>query len=83
MTTRVRETVAEFRAGKVEYRNDKGGNLHIPVGKKSFEENALAENIEALIEHIKSGKPAGAKGAFMQRVYVCSTMSPSVEIDLK
>lgn len=83
VTAKVREAVADFRAGKVEYRNDKGGNLHIPVGKKSFEENALAENIEAILDHIKSSKPAGAKGSFMQRVYLCATMSPSVEILLK
>jgi large subunit ribosomal protein L1 len=82
VTTKVKESVAEFRAGKVEYRNDKGGNIHIGVGKKSFEENALAENIGAVLEHIKSSRPAGAKGSFVQRAYICATMSPSVEIDL-
>jgi large subunit ribosomal protein L1 len=83
VTDKVKEAVAEFMAGKVEYRNDKGGNLHIPVGKKSFEENALAENIEAILDHIKGSKPTGAKGSFMQRIHLCATMSPSVEIELK
>ena len=83
VTTRIKETVSEFKAGKVEFRNDKGGNLHVPVGKKSFEENVLAENIEAMLDHIKSSRPQAAKGAFMQRAYISTTMSPSVELDIK
>lgn len=83
VTDSVAEAVAEFRAGKVEYRNDKGGNLHIPVGRKSFEERALVENIEALIEHIKGSRPQTAKGAFLQKAYICATMSPSVELHIK
>ncbi len=83
VTEKVGESVAEFKAGKVKYRNDKGGNLHIPVGKKSFEDKALIENIEALLEHIKGSRPPTAKGAFMEKVYVCATMSPSVQLDVK
>lgn len=83
VTDKVKEAVADFRAGKVEYRNDKGGNLHIPVGKKSFEENALVNNIEALMDHIKGSRPVKAKGSFMMKAYVSATMSPSVEIEIK
>jgi large subunit ribosomal protein L1 len=83
VTEKVKNVVAEFRAGKVKYRNDKGGNLHIAVGKKSFDEKALVENIEALIEHIKASRPATAKGTFMQKVSICATMSPSVELEVK
>jgi len=83
VTEKVKQAVTEFRAGKVEYRNDKGGNLHIPVGKRSFEDNALIENIEALLDHIKGSRPATSKGAFLQRVSICSTMSPSVELETK
>jgi large subunit ribosomal protein L1 len=82
VTDRIKEAVSEFRAGKVEYRNDKGGNLHITVGKKSFDEKALVENVEALLEHIKSSRPATAKGLFVQKAYLCLTMSPSVELDV-
>lgn len=83
VTDKVKDAVADFKAGKVEYRNDKGGNLHIPVGKKSFENLALVENIEALLAHIKANRPTGAKGSFMQKVSVCTTMSPSVELQVK
>lgn len=83
VTEKVADTVAQYRAGKVEYRNDKSGNLHVPVGKKSFEERLLVENIESLLEHIKGGRPQTAKGTFLQKVYVCATMSPSVELQIK
>jgi large subunit ribosomal protein L1 len=83
VTDRIGEAVADFRAGKVEFRNDKGGNIHVPVGKKSFEERALVENIESLLEHIKGARPQTAKGTFVQKVCLCSTMSPSVELDVK
>jgi large subunit ribosomal protein L1 len=83
VTDKVKEAVAEFIAGKVEYRNDKSGNLHIPVGKRSFNEEALIENIEALLDHIKSSRPATAKGTFMQKATICSTMGPSVELNIK
>jgi len=83
VTDKVGQAVSEFRAGKVEYRNDKSGNVHIPVGKKSFEEDKLVDNIQALLDHIKTSKPPTAKGGFMQKAFVSSTMSPSVELDLK
>lgn len=83
VTPNIEVAVKEFRAGKVEFRNDMSGNLHIPVGRKSFSEQSLAENVEALIEHIKGMRPSTAKGSFIQRITVAVTMSPSVELVVK
>jgi large subunit ribosomal protein L1 len=83
VTPNVAVAVNEYRAGKVEFRNDVDGNLHIPVGRKSFAQEALTENVEALIEHVKGMRPATAKGTFIQRITVSSTMSPSVELVVK
>jgi len=72
--------VKEFKAGKVEYRTDKGGNVHAGVGKISFDEDKLADNIHTFVEAIKAAKPAGVKGNFVQSVTVCSTMSPGIRV---
>jgi len=77
----VGEMVKEYVAGKVEYRNDEGGNLHVPVGKMSFDEQKLIENIEMFIKYIKKIKPPSAKGVYMKRVCISGTMTPSVELD--
>ncbi|MFP4104708.1 MAG: 50S ribosomal protein L1 [Phycisphaerae bacterium] len=74
--------VAEFSAGKVEYRNDDGGNLHVPVGKLSFDSEKLVENIDYFIKFVRKSRPTTTKGMYMRRVCICSTMSPSVEIDV-
>jgi len=73
--------VKEYAAGKVEYRNDDGGNLHVPVGKVSFEEEKLSQNVEAFMAHIKRLKPVTAKGTYMRKVCLSTTMSPSVQIE--
>ncbi len=78
----VAQAVNEFAAGKVEYRNDDGGNIHAVVGKASFENEKLVENIEAFISHIKKKKPSSAKGTFMKKVCLCATMSPSVQLEI-
>jgi large subunit ribosomal protein L1 len=75
--------VAEFSAGKLEYRNDSGGNVHAIIGKMSFEESALVKNAMALVEHIRRVKPASAKGQFFQKVVLSATMMPGIPIDLK
>lgn len=72
--------VAEFSAGKVEYRNDDGGNLHVPVGKCGFEADKLVENIEAFMTHVRKLRPASAKGTYIRKVCLSATMSPSVEV---
>lgn len=77
----VEKTVKEFVAGKVEYRNDDGGNIHVPVGKMSFEAKALVENVEMFYSFIKKHRPTTMKGMFIKRVCLTATMSPSVQID--
>ncbi len=82
VTPDVVKAVSEFAAGKVEYRNDSGGNLHVVVGKQSFDVNKLKENIEALIAHIKAVKPVSAKGTYLKKVLLSATMSPSVVVEV-
>ena len=74
--------VTEFAAGKVEYRNDAGGNVHTVVGKQSFETEKLIGNIEAFVSHIKKIKPAAAKGTYIKKVSLSATMSPSVTVSI-
>jgi large subunit ribosomal protein L1 len=72
--------VGEYKAGKVEFRNDKGGNVHAMVGKMSFDEAKLVENIQAFIDFIVGLKPQTVKGAYLRGVAICGTMSPSVRV---
>ena len=81
VTADVVTAVAEFAAGKVEFRNDAGGNVHAVVGKQSFETGKLAENVEAFVSHIKKIKPAAAKGTYIKKMCLSASMSPSVTID--
>lgn len=81
VTNEVATAVAEFAAGKVEFRNDAGGNVHAVVGKQSFETDKLKENIEAFITHIKKIKPASSKGTYIKRICISATMSPSITVD--
>jgi len=81
VTPNVAEAVREFAAGKVEFRNDAGGNIHAVVGKLSFSEDKLAENIEAFLTHIKRLKPSTAKGTYIKKVCISATMSPAVLLD--
>lgn len=74
--------VKEFKAGKVEYRADKGGNVHAGVGKMSFDEDKLVENIAAFVDQVKAAKPVGVKGNYVQGVTVSATMSPGVAVSL-
>jgi large subunit ribosomal protein L1 len=81
VTNDVATAVAEFAAGKAEFRNDAGGNVHIVVGKQSFSAEKLVENIEAFLAHIKKVKPASAKGTYIKKLCISATMSPSIMID--
>ena len=81
VTNDVATAVAEFAAGKVEFRNDAGGNIHIVVGKQSFAAEKLLENVEAFLAHIKKVKPASAKGTYIKKVCISATMSPSIMIN--
>ncbi|MDP6635832.1 MAG: 50S ribosomal protein L1 [Phycisphaerae bacterium] len=78
----VAETVKAYVAGKVEYRNDDFGNLHVPVGKMSFDEDKLTENIDMFIKYVKKIKPPSAKGVYMKRVCISGTMTPSVDLEV-
>jgi len=82
VTMDVASAVAEFAAGKVEFRNDAGGNVQVPVGRQSFEAQKLSDNIEAFVSHIKKIKPATAKGTYIKKVCISATMSPSVAVNI-
>jgi large subunit ribosomal protein L1 len=82
VTGDVTTAVTEFAAGKVEFRNDAGGNVHTVVGKQSFEAEKLIGNIEAFVSHIKKIKPAAAKGTYIKKVSISATMSPSVTVSI-
>ncbi len=80
VTPDVGQAVKEFKAGKVEYRTDAGGNVQAPIGKRSFSETDLFENANAFVQHIRNQKPSSARGAFLRRVVISSTMSPGVNV---
>lgn len=80
VTDDLASTVKEYKAGKVEFRADSGGNVHAMVGKLSFEESALAENIEAFINHVRSLRPAAVRGNYVRSVTICATMSPGIPV---
>ncbi|MCL5269998.1 MAG: 50S ribosomal protein L1 [bacterium] len=82
VTMAVGQVVKELKAGKVEYRLDRYANIHCSVGKRSFEENALAENIQSLIDAIQKARPASAKGVYMKSVSVSSTMGPGIPLEV-
>ena len=76
----VAAAVKEFKAGKVEYRADAGGNVHAGVGKLSFDEDKLADNIQAFVDQVRHAKPAGVRGNYVESVTVSATMSPGVRV---
>jgi len=82
VTPDVPKAVREYAAGKIEYRNDKGGNIHAVVGKVSFSDEDLQANIEAFIDHIRRVKPSSVRGQFIRRVCLSATMTPSVTVDV-
>jgi large subunit ribosomal protein L1 len=81
VTTDIGKTVAEFKAGKVEYRTDRNGNVHVPIGRVSFERDALLENFQAVLDEILRNKPAAAKGRYIKSIATSSTMGPGIRID--
>jgi large subunit ribosomal protein L1 len=82
VTMDVDKAVQEIKAGKVEFRVDKGGVIHVPVGKLSFSKEKLVENATALIQAVVKAKPSTAKGKYVKRVTLCSTMSPGLELNV-
>jgi len=81
VTNDVGKTVGEFKAGKVEYRTDRHGNVHVPLGKLSFAGDALLENFQAVLDEVMRAKPAAAKGRYIKGVTVSSTMGPGIHLD--
>jgi len=73
--------IKELNSGMISFKNDASGNLHVAVGKVSFEDKVLVENISAFVEELKKSKPEGVKGSFITSVYVTSSMGPSVKIE--
>ena len=81
VTVDVAKAVADYKGGKVEYRTDKFGNIHVPIGKKSFTKTDLLANLFAVVDELVRAKPASAKGRYLRSVTVSSTMGPGVRID--
>jgi len=81
VTMDVVTAVSEFAAGKVEFRNDSGGNIHVVIGKQSFDTAKLVENAEAFVSHIKKVKPAATKGTYIKKICLSATMSPGITIE--
>src|SRR4029077_8722882 len=81
VTFDVGKAVSDAKAGKLEYRTDRGANVHVAIGKKSFDERALVENYAALVEEIVRAKPAVAKGRYIRQITFATTMGPGIHVD--
>ena len=81
VTDDIGKAVVEFKGGKLEYRNDRYGNVHVPIGKVSFEVDQLFGNLSALTAEIQRARPAGAKGRYVKSLTISSTMGPGVKVD--
>ena len=81
VTMDVTKAVSESKAGKVEYRTDKAGNIHSPIGKKSFDADKLVDNLTTLVDTLIKVKPSGAKGQYIKSITVSSTMGPGIHIN--
>ncbi len=82
VTNEIGQVVKELKKGRIEYKLDKSGNIHLPVGKVSFSEEQIYENIISIFEEIIKNKPSGAKGSFIRSSYISLTMSPAVKLSL-
>jgi large subunit ribosomal protein L1 len=81
VTTEVGKAVGEFKGGKVEYRTDRYGNIHVPIGKASFTSEALGANFRAVLDELQRAKPASAKGRYIKSITLAPTMGPGVNVD--
>nr|YP_009028751.1 ribosomal protein L1 [Asterionellopsis glacialis]AGH28300.1 ribosomal protein L1 [Asterionellopsis glacialis] len=83
VSTTLQSTITEFKKGKFEYKADKTGIVHVSFGKSDFSATELAENLEALYRSIEQNRPSGVKGKYFKSLYICSTMGPSIQLDLE
>ncbi len=83
VTDKIGQAVKEFKRGRITFKVDKAGNVHVPVGRKSFEPEKIAENVNEFLNYLIKIKPAAAKGTYMKSIHLSSTMSPSIPIDPK
>ncbi len=81
VTQDVGRAVEEFKGGKVEYRTDRFGNVHVPIGKASFSAEQLLDNFSAVVDELQRAKPAAAKGRYLKRITLATTMGPGVKVD--
>jgi large subunit ribosomal protein L1 len=81
VTMDVAKAVSDAKAGKLEYRTDRGANVHVAIGKKSFDERALTENYAALVDEIVRAKPSASKGRYIRQITLTSTMGPGIHVD--
>jgi len=82
VTLNVAQTVKELKAGKIQYRVDKGANIHTPVGKLSFAEEQLIDNIKSVVDSVIKAKPQTSKGTYIKSLTLTATMTPSIKLDL-
>ena len=82
VTTNVAKAVEDFKKGKVEIKNDKLGNVHLAIGKSSFDTNKLLENFNEVIAVVEKARPASTKGDYVKSVHISSTMGPSLSVDI-
>lgn len=83
VTTDLNQTISEFKKGKLEYRADKTGIVHISFGKADFTETQLNENFKAFFNSVETNKPSGVKGKYIKKVTICSTMGPAIYLDFE
>lgn len=82
VTTTLSETLSEFKKGKFEYKADKTGIVHVSFGKSNFTDNQLVENLTALYKSIEQNRPPGVKGKYFKSLFICTSMGPSIQLDL-
>ena len=82
VTFDIERAVKEVKGGRVEFKVDKGAIIHVPVGKASFEETQLVENLASLVDAINRAKPSGAKGQYLRTLTVATTMGPGIRVDI-
>ena len=81
MTFEVEKAVSESKAGKLEYRTDRGANVHVSIGKKSFDERSLVENYATILDEILRVRPASTKGRYIKSITLATTMGPGIRVD--